>query len=87
MPSPPEQADDEIPPLLQRYAEADETAEEFRLRLNRMLFRFGIKEGEHFLGGGEALSIDEKIRLLPMLVANFKAGNWLKLDEELEPKD
>ena len=78
---------EDIPPSLQRYAEADEGPEEFRQRLHRLLFRFGIKEGEHFLGGGEPLSIDEKIKLLPMLVANFKAGNWLKLSDELEPKD
>jgi hypothetical protein len=31
------------------------------------------------------LSAEEKIKLLPMLIANFEAGNWLNLTEDLKP--
>ena len=30
--------------------------------------------------------LEEKIKLLPMLIANFNAGNWLKLTEDLNPQ-
>jgi len=74
-----------IPDQLAKYAEADESAEDFRKRAFSILFRFGIAEGENFEGGGEPLSPEEKIRLLPMLIANFAAGNWLNLTEDLKP--
>lgn len=74
-----------IPDALAKYAEADESAEDFRKRAFSILFRFGIAEGENFEGGGEPLSPEEKIRLLPMLIANFAAGNWLNLTEDLKP--
>jgi len=74
-----------IPDQLAKYAEADESAEDFRARAFNLLFRFGIKEGENFEGGGEPLTPEEKIMLLPMLVANFEAGNWLGLTEDLKP--
>lgn len=75
-----------IPDELAKYAEADESAEDFRKRAFSLLFRFGIAEGENFAGGGEPLTPDEKIKLLPMLIANFNAGNWLKLTEDLNPQ-
>lgn len=74
-----------IPEGLAKYAEADETAEDFRRRAFNLLFRFGIAEGENFEGGGEPLTAEEKINLLPMLIANFEAGNWLNLKESLKP--
>ena len=74
-----------IPDELAKYAEADESAEDFRKRAFSILFRFGIAEGENFEGGGEPLTPEEKIRLLPMLIANFAAGNWLNLTEDLKP--
>lgn len=74
-----------IPDRLAKYAEADESAEDFRKRAFSLLFRFGIAEGENFEGGGEPLTAEEKIKLLPMLIANFEAGNWLRLSEELKP--
>ena len=73
-----------IPDQLAKYAEADESAEDFRVRAFSLLFRFGIADGEHFEGAGP-LSADEKIMLLPMLIANFEAGNWLGLTEDLKP--
>lgn len=71
-----------IPEGLAKYAEADESAEDFRRRAFSLLFRFGINEGEHFEGAGP-LTPEEKITLLPMLIANFKSGNWLNLSEDL----
>lgn len=76
----------QIPEALAKYAEADESAEDFRRRAFNLLFRFGIAEGENFEGGGEPLTPEEKIKLLPMLIANFNAGNWLKLTEDLNPQ-
>ena len=73
-----------IPAALAKYSEADESAEDFRARAFSLLFRFGINDGEHFEGAGP-LSADEKIMLLPMLIANFEAGNWLGLTEDLKP--
>ena len=73
-----------IPDALAKYAEADESAEDFRARAFSLLFRFGINDGEHFEGAGP-LTADEKIMLLPMLVANFEAGNWLGLTEDMKP--
>src|SRR5690606_775085 len=45
-----------IPDALAKYAEADESAEDFRRRAFNLLFRFGIAEGENFEGGGEPLT-------------------------------
>lgn len=73
-----------IPDHLAKYAEASESAEDFRARAFSLLFRFGIADGEHFEGAGP-LTPDEKITLLPMLVANFAAGNWLGLTEDMKP--
>lgn len=74
-----------IPDQLAGYALADEAADDFRKRAFQLLFRFGIADGENFEGGGEPLTADEKISLLPMLIANFEAGNWLNLQSDLKP--
>ena len=70
-----------VPPELMEFMFEGEGVEDFRARAFNLLFRFGITEGENFEGGGELLSAKEKEDLLPLVIANTKAGNWLKLAE------
>lgn len=77
-----------IPDALAKYAEADETADDFRKRLKRLWQRFGIADGENFPGGGEPLSGEEKITMREIdIVLNSDEGRnagllqWLQADE------
>ena len=77
-----------IPDALAKFAEADETAADFRNRLKRLWQRFGIADGENFPGGGEPLSGEEKITMREIdIVLNSDEGRnagllqWLQADE------
>ncbi|CAB4199453.1 hypothetical protein UFOVP1333_49 [uncultured Caudovirales phage] len=73
-----------IPEALSRYAEADETAEDFRLRLKSYFQRFGIDEGKNFPGGGEPLSGDEKIQMREIdIMLNSDTGKAARLHDWL----
>lgn len=80
-----EEGEPGIPPELAEFKKEGESVEDFRGRISRLLFRFGIKEGENFVGGGEPLTPEEKMQVLPLIVANIKAGNWLKLADDIRP--
>src|SRR5262249_31126648 len=73
--------EDVVPPELAEFREGDETAkatkERLYQKLRKLLFRFGINEGDHFVGGGEPLTPDEKIAMFALIAANFKAKDWL----------
>lgn len=78
-----------IPDALARFAQADETAAEFRSRLKRLWQRFGIADGENFPGGGEPLTGEEKITMREIdIVLNSDEGknasllSWLLADEQ-----
>lgn len=70
-----------IPPELEEFREGEESADAMKTRLlerlRRLLFRFGIKGTDHFLGGGEELNPDEKIEMFALINANYKANDWL----------
>lgn len=77
-----------IPDALAKFAEADETADDFRKRLKRLWQRFGIADGENFPGGGEPLTGEEKITMREIdIVLNSDEGRnagllqWLQADE------
>lgn len=77
-----------IPERLAKYAQADETAADFRARLKLLWQRFGIADGQHFPGGGEPLSGDEKINMREIdIVLNSDDGkangllDWLLAEE------
>lgn len=67
---------DQIPAELERFAEADETAHEFRERIKNLWQRFGIEEGRH-TADMPALSAEEKIAMRDIDIANERAGNWI----------
>lgn len=78
-----------IPEGLAKWAQADETAAEFRARLKLLWQRFGIDDGKHFPGGGEALTGEEKITMREIdIVLNSDDGKanglleWLLADEK-----
>jgi hypothetical protein len=71
-----------VPAVLARFVEADETASEFRIRLKSLWQRFGIEDGKHFPGGGEALDGDEKILMGDLMgVMNAHLFAWMKPNE------
>lgn len=87
-PAEPEQDPNVIPDALARFAEADESAEDFRKRLKSLWQRFGIDDGKNFPGGGEPLSGDEKIKMREIDILlnsdegqNAKLLRWLMADE------
>lgn len=76
-----------IPEPLAKYAEADETAEDFRKRLKSLWQRFGIADGQNFPGGGEPLTASEKILMREVdILLNSEEGRnaellrWLDAD-------
>ena len=72
----------EVPDVLKRFVEADETPAEFRIRLKSLWQRFGIEDGKHFPGGGEALSGEEKILMGDLMgVMNAHLFAWMKPNE------
>ena len=73
-----------IPGALAKYAEADESAEDFRLRLKSYFQRFGIDEGKNFPGGGEPLTGDEKIQMREIdIMLNSDTGKAARLHDWL----
>lgn len=68
-----------IPEELAGFAETWESAADFRDRVKKLWQRFGIADGHHFPGGGEALTSEEKILMREIDIANQKAGNWLSV--------
>lgn len=73
-----------IPDQLARFAEADETAEDFRLRLKGYWQRFGIADGQNFPGGGEPLTGDEKIQMREIdILLNSDEGREARLHDWL----
>jgi len=76
-PPPPEPPPrDQIPAELERFAEADETAHDFRERIKNLWQRFGIREGHH-TADMPPLTADEKIAMREIDIANSLAGNWI----------
>lgn len=75
-----------VPNELAGFMEADESPQDFRDRIMRLLQRFGMKEGTHGPVGSALapLSDDEKMLLVPLIVANTQAGNWLGVSEHLK---
>lgn len=77
-----------IPDALAKFAEADETAADFRNRLKRLWQRFGIADGENFPGGGEPLTGEEKIRMREIdIVLNSDEGRTAGLLQWLDAED
>ena len=73
-----------IPNALAKYAEADESAEDFRLRLKGYWQRFGIEDGKNFPGGGEPLSGEEKIQMREIdILLNSDEGKDARLHDWL----
>lgn len=68
---------DELLAVMQ--ANPDEGPTEYRGRLQNLLHRFGIEDGKHFPGGGEALSADEKILIGRLLQVGAKSKQWAGL--------
>jgi hypothetical protein len=83
VPAEPEPLDlNEVPDVLKRFVEADESPAEFRIRLKKLWQRFGIEDGKHFPGGGEALSGDEKILMGDLMaVMNAHTFAWMRPSE------
>lgn len=73
-----------IPEPLATFAEADETASEFRRRLKNLWQRFGISDGQNFPGGGEALTGEEKIAMREIdMIIHSEEGRAAHLREWL----
>jgi len=73
-----------IPDALSRYAAADESADDFRLRLKSYWQRFGIADGENFPGGGETLTGEEKIQMREIdILLNSDEGKAARLHDWL----
>lgn len=77
--TPPPANPNTIPEELAPYAETWESATDFKGRVKTLWQRFGIEDGKHFPGGGEALTAEEKILMREIDIANQKAGNWLSV--------
>ena len=73
-----------IPEPLARFAEADESAEDFRVRLKSYWQRFGIEDGHNFPGGGEPLNGEEKIQMREIdILLNSDEGKAARLHDWL----
>lgn len=68
---------DAVPAELEPFRHEGETPDEFRKRMNWILFRFGMSEGD-YTPDMPRLSNEEKIALYPLIEANARANDWLK---------